>query len=147
MKTIIISGTLFLLCSCGIKQKAHIQRNEYIQTEIVSRDSINMNRLYQQLSNRRISVKHIELAHPDTLGRQSVETITDIIIEEEVQENEDTDLGGTSLRETSAREKREVRQTTESVAGSKGMTFRQILFILITCGIAFVLYRMKMNNK
>jgi len=130
-------GIMFLVWGCGVNHKVRKQERgeERVRMEVVCRDSTELGELYQRLSGRRILLKRLELGIPDTLGRQYVNVVTEVVIEEDMKEERVTNLSAGSTVRVDRVEERSLEKAGElEVKTGKGLFSWIMVILLVVAG-------------
>ncbi|GEM_PF-4612161 len=141
MKALILFLILSMLSACGMKRQNHFQHQQIADAAWLRSDSINSKLFNRQSGNRKIEFRRTQWSPPDSLGRQYINTITEITTKEESEEETVHAVSaGTTLQSAT-----KLIEQTESILKAETGTWKDCalkigLFALLLGIIWFLLY-------
>ncbi|GEM_PF-3607546 len=132
MKILIVILSLLwaMLSGCKAGQQNKSQYTAKMDYEIEKRDTMDIQRLILLLKNRQTQIQHITLTPPDTTGKQFIESISKIQINEEAKLTDSLTLTNNNVTDIKSGVTRELKVSEYSTKKRKRS--------IICCGIVFI---------
>lgn len=132
---------LVLLMACSTKRHSGTASRQTVLTERVEQDSLIMQQLHLEQLQRNTTVRHIRLTRPDSLGRQAVQSVVEIRMEE--TNNVRDTMVQQLVHRQSQQEIKEDESRTETIktVERKSRVWGSLLWVATLLGLIAVFFR------